>query len=125
WNRREAAGHEAAERCRNSTIWVELKSGAYLARSRLLRYRDISRQGNSDTPPLPYSPQSNRSARRFLAHLAALSAFLVGYGSMPAKAAITVYHCKKNGQTVLTDWPCEGSADSSNPENPRSAEATP
>jgi len=40
---------------------------------------------------------------------------LMGYNSLPATAATTVYHCSKNGQIILTDKPCEGAADSANP----------
>jgi hypothetical protein len=50
---------------------------------------------------------------------------LLGYGSLPTTAATTVYRCSKNGQTILTDRPCDGPADSANPANtPSSQSAT-
>jgi hypothetical protein len=49
---------------------------------------------------------------------------LVGYGALPATAATTVYRCTKNGQTILTDRPCDGPADSLNPNAPSSQSTT-
>jgi hypothetical protein len=49
---------------------------------------------------------------------------LMGYGALPATAATTVYHCSKNGQTILTDRPCDGPADSANPNSPASQMTT-
>jgi hypothetical protein len=49
---------------------------------------------------------------------------LMGYGALPASAATTVYRCTKNGQTTLTDRPCDPPADSANPANSPSSQST-
>jgi hypothetical protein len=48
----------------------------------------------------------------------------MSYGAFPASAATTVYRCSKNGQTILTDRPCDGPADSAKPANAPSSQST-
>jgi hypothetical protein len=61
--------------------------------------------------------------RRRLPNLVFL--ILLGYSSLPATAATTVYRCNRNGQTILTDRPCEAPADSANPASSPSSQPTP
>src|SRR5882672_3580405 len=49
---------------------------------------------------------------------------LMGYAASTASAATTVYRCTKNGQTVLTDRPCDPPADSANPASSPSSQLT-
>jgi hypothetical protein len=60
--------------------------------------------------------------RRRLPNLVFL--ILLGYSSLPATAATTVYRCNKNGQTILTDRPCDAPADSASSANSTSSQST-
>jgi hypothetical protein len=67
---------------------------------------------------------ATRTRRRSLANLGCVYLVLMAYGSLSATAATTVYRCSKNGQTILTDKPCEGPGDSANPANSPPSQST-
>src|ERR1700738_761787 len=77
--------------------------------------------------PEPETPNSSGSQKSTLIRRGCLPILglliLMGYGALPASAATTVYRCTKNGQTILTDRPCDPPADSASPANSPSSQS--